>query len=113
MTIIPFTSMLLVSVIAHEGAHALMAENLGLRTKKIEISWRGIGIVRERGTLRQNLAVALAGPAINLLLAWIWWNQFPVVAECNLFFGMFNLLWPNAASDGGRALAAMKDLKWI
>jgi len=100
-------------VALHEAAHALTAENLGLRVRRLVFSWRGIGVVHATGQPWQNFLVALAGPAMNLALAFALWPWVPQVALGNLALAGVCLLQPNLKSDGGRALAALKEMKMI
>lgn len=56
--------------------------------------------------------VALAGPAVNLLLAWISVRTGGYLfAGLNLCFGMLNLL-PIRPLDGGRALFCILAVRW-
>ncbi len=69
-----------VSVAGHELAHALVAHRFGLGVRDITLLPIG-GLTRiEQGPLppRREAAVALAGPALNLLLAV---GLFPIVAS--------------------------------
>ncbi|MEX1365548.1 MAG: site-2 protease family protein, partial [Nannocystaceae bacterium] len=108
------------SVLLHELGHALMARRFGIRTRRIILSPIG-GIAQLEGMPsrpRQELAVALAGPAVNFALAAVLWLVAPVfagvpllaaliggVTVANLMLGAFNLL-PAFPMDGGRALRA-------
>ena len=60
----------LVSVLLHELGHALMASRLGVRTTEIVMFPIG-GLSRLEGPLSpgHEIMVALAGPAVNLILA--------------------------------------------
>ncbi|MCH9681140.1 MAG: site-2 protease family protein [Deltaproteobacteria bacterium] len=109
------------SVLLHELGHALVARRYGIATRRIILSPIG-GIAQLEGMPslpRQELAVALAGPAVNFVLAaGLWIIQpafagFPVLAEllgglliANLILGIFNLV-PAFPMDGGRALRAL------
>lgn len=108
------------SVLLHELGHALTARRYGIRTRRIVLSPIG-GIAQLEGMPRkprQELAVALAGPAVNFVLAAALWVVAPVFAAApflsnlvggvmvaNLLLGTFNLL-PAFPMDGGRALRA-------
>lgn len=89
----------------HELAHLAAAWSLGIRIKRIGVSWKGPYIVRECGTPLGNLITTLAGPFLNLLLAAAWpvSHQFAVI---NLIFGISNLV-PFGGTDGQRALTQM------
>lgn len=109
------------SVLLHELGHALMARRYGIHTRRIILSPIG-GIAQLEGMPRrprQELAVALAGPAVNFVLAAVLWVVLPVlggaavladflgsVMLANLGLGLFNLV-PAFPMDGGRALRAI------
>lgn len=109
------------SVLLHELGHALVARRYGIATRRIILSPIG-GIAQLEGMPqrpREELAVALAGPAVNFVLAAGLWLLTPVLAAiplvssllpgvivANLMLGAFNLL-PAFPMDGGRALRAL------
>jgi hypothetical protein len=85
-----------VSVVLHELAHVATATVLGVRVKRVGLSWKGPYIVREAGTPSQNMSISLAGPAMNALLMFL----------PGLFLINLTLLVPNLVmkeSDGRRA----------
>jgi hypothetical protein len=86
----------LVSVLLHELAHIATAKALGVRIKRVGLSWRGPYIVREAGTPAQNLCISLAGPAANALLMYV-----PGLFLINLALLVPNLVMKE--SDGRRA----------
>lgn len=105
------------SVLLHELGHALMARRYGIRTRRIILSPIG-GLAQLEGmpaNPRHELAVALAGPAVNLVLAGVLWilgagatGGFGLLTGlmwANLTLGVFNLV-PAFPMDGGRALRA-------
>jgi len=112
------------SVLLHEFGHALVARRYGINTRRIILSPIG-GIAQLEGMPArpsQELAVALAGPAVNFVLAaglWVFGELSPQpllygFAEslmwANLTLAVFNLL-PAFPMDGGRALRALLSLR--
>ena len=96
----------------HELGHYAAIRLLGGRVVRLRISCVGAEMAlsarRPLGPARE-LAAALAGPAVNLLCAWLcaglgegWFCP----AGVHLALGLFNLL-PVAPLDGGRALACL------
>ncbi|MCC6306568.1 MAG: site-2 protease family protein [Rhodobacteraceae bacterium] len=129
---VAFILVLFACVVAHEYGHALMARRYGIATPDITLLPIG-GLARlERMPERpgQEIAVALAGPAVNVLvwallvlvlgagsdvgrLAAIedpgsdFWGR---VAAVNLFLVAFNLV-PAFPMDGGRVFRALLALR--
>lgn len=120
-------------VVLHEFGHALTAKRFGIDTKDIILSPIG-GVARlnkipEKPS--QELLVALAGPAVNVviaiilgLIAWIvlpsgvqingdsetavFWigNSIPLLFWMNLYLVLFNMI-PAFPMDGGRVLRSL------
>ncbi len=106
------------SVLLHEFGHALTARRFGIRTRRI-VLWPMGGIAQLEGeprTPRQELLIALAGPAVNFAIAAALFvvstlfglQSFTLLSSlmvANLVLGAFNLL-PAFPMDGGRVLRA-------
>jgi Zn-dependent protease len=90
----------LVAMVFHEAAHIVAALALGIRVKKVGMTWKGMYTVRDPGPPHKNLLISLAGPLMNLALisCWHWWPTFGLA---NLVCGGVNLL-PIQGSDGER-----------
>ena len=121
---VPTALVFLLSLLAHEAAHALVARRKGIGVRSITL-WMLGGVAQleeEPPTARADLSIAAAGPLTSLAagvvllasaegasaaglprvvvaaLAWI--------GVTNLFLAVFNLL-PGAPLDGGRVLRAL------
>lgn len=111
-----YALILLLSVLAHEVAHALTARALGWPPTEIELNlWGGhtqfnVGVPSPS----TSLSIALAGPAANLAIAGIGWFLITVFEPLgvvgmlasmtvlmNFLVGVFNAL-PGLPLDGGR-----------
>lgn len=111
--------LLLISVIAHELAHAAVGRGLGLSVRRMTISFiAGATEVQEAQTAGREYLVAVAGPLSSLLLAGVSAGFLPLtdpagaarylvayVAYVNLLVGGLNLL-PGLPLDGGRVVRA-------
>lgn len=128
---IAYTLAVFVIVVLHEYGHALAARRYGIETRDITLLPIG-GVSRlERmpRVARQELAIALAGPAVNAVLAILCFAALRIVGgprgldeasdagaftvaslialllQVNLWLGAFNLI-PAFPMDGGRVLRA-------
>jgi hypothetical protein len=89
----------LVAMTLHEAGHAAAAHILGIKIKRFGVSWKGVFIVRERGSAAKSLFVSLAGPMTNLILMLLFWTWLPAFGMANFFFCFCNLA-PIEGSDG-------------
>jgi len=104
MLTLSFLASALVALVLHELCHVVMASVLGVKVKRVGLSWRGPYVVRESGTSAQNVAISLAGPAANLLtvVGCLLVGRGFELCFASLVLGVFNLL-PVPSSDGLRA----------
>lgn len=112
--------MLLVSVLVHEAAHALVARWRGHGVDRIVADvWGGHTVYDTSGVTPMTTAlVAVVGPLANLVLALGAWLVQPLVTNdlangvlgaityTNLFVGLFNLL-PGLPLDGGQIVSSL------
>jgi Zn-dependent protease len=107
------------SVLAHELGHAVVARRLGLPILGIELHFVGgaAKMARPPRSARQEIIVAVAGPAVSFGLAALAYllalasgsHLLWLLALVNGMLGLFNLL-PALPMDGGRVLrAALSD----
>ncbi|MEV6058006.1 site-2 protease family protein [Streptomyces sp. NPDC052107] len=115
--------LLLVSLVVHEAAHALVARRAGISVRDVTL-WALGGFTRmdRPTTARTAFMVAVSGPLASLLLGGIGLGAAAAVEAApgwrilvavlgwlggtNLVLGVFNLL-PAAPLDGGRLLQAV------
>jgi Zn-dependent protease len=111
----------LVTVLAHEFAHAVTARHYGIGVKGITL-WALGGFTEldgESPSPRAEALVAVAGPATSIGLGaasgvLAWWTggsgllgaALSWLAAISMFLGVFNLL-PGAPLDGGRLMRAL------
>lgn len=99
----------------HEGGHGAAIALLGGRVRALRLT--AVGAEMELDPRRplsygRELIAALAGPAVNLLLAWFCvWNGWYLFAGMNICLGLLNLL-PICPLDGGRALFCALNICW-
>jgi Zn-dependent protease len=93
-------------VVVHEAGHILAALIFRVPVRKIGLCWRGVYIQRARSAGWPEIAICLAGPAVNCALAVALWHVDHQFAFYNLVFGVVNLL-PFQQSDCSHALAEL------
>lgn len=125
-------------VIAHEYGHALMARKYGIRTRDITLLPIGglASLERIPEKPSEELMVALAGPAVNVVIAAVLYIYMAVTGQLvnlanytetissldpvyfaenlfavNLILVLFNLI-PAFPMDGGRVLRALLAMRW-
>ena len=128
---IAYILLLFACVVAHEFGHILVAARYGGVTEDVILLPIG-GVARMRNipeAPREELAVALAGPAVNVVIATVLIvligphalasglgvpgrgvGIFPALAVANVVLAVFNLL-PAFPMDGGRALRALLSIR--
>ena len=97
----------LLCMLAHEIGHILVARYYHVPIKGIGFNRLGIYIRRARVRGWPEIATCMAGAAMNLTLAVLFWNVSNWFALCNLMIGIVNLL-PITNSDGSHALDAIQ-----
>jgi Zn-dependent protease len=105
----------------HELGHALAASFFDIKTRDIVLyPFGGIAAITKSPTPKAELIIALAGPAVNFVIAFILFffiDYSLFIGEsivlrlliANLFLGIFNLI-PAIPMDGGRVLRALLQL---
>lgn len=109
----PFCNGLGLGVLAmllHECGHLIAAFALGVRVKDVGMKWnKGLYTVRSQGTPYQNLAIAVAGPLVNLLLI-ATGPRMPLFSMANFCYALANML-PIEGSDGFRVAACWRQIR--
>ena len=115
-----FVVLLLLSVLAHEAAHAIVARARGHRVTELALTlWGGhTTYVGTSAKALDGLLISVVGPITNLILAVGLWFAYRAssatipelllyaAASANAFVGVFNLL-PGLPLDGGAILESI------
>ena len=129
---VAFILALFFCVLLHELGHALTAGKFGIKTRNITLLPIGgvAAIEKNPDDPRQEILIALAGPAVSLGIALLLWLYLLVTARLvpvdelgvaggyflqrlmivNILIAMFNLV-PAFPMDGGRVLRALLSLR--
>ncbi len=114
-------SAFLMTLFAHESAHAIAARAVGLRVAQMEVLPFGCAAkIESFGFLSggKEIAVAVAGPFINIIIAaaiWVYTDTKPTgdftvaLLQSNLLLATINLL-PALPLDGGRIVSVILSL---
>ncbi|MEN8235648.1 MAG: site-2 protease family protein [Actinomycetota bacterium] len=109
------------SVLAHEGSHAVVARRRGLGVRRIRLlAFGGYTTIEGKPTgPADELFVSAAGPIVSIVISGILWlaaagfgaisaaqSSLQFLAFANLFVAGFNLL-PGFPLDGGRVLRSV------
>lgn len=118
----------LLSLLAHELAHAVVAQRLGVKVDGITL-WLFGGVARIRGqalSARAETAITAVGPVTSLVLAAVFWLVGLLLGasagdlagatgrwlgRINLILAIFNLV-PAFPLDGGRILRSLLWARW-
>ncbi|MEM7498968.1 MAG: site-2 protease family protein [Pseudomonadota bacterium] len=114
-----YAAFIFASILLHELGHAVAAHSVGIRTREVTLHLVGghARLERHPGSGREELLIALAGPAVNVAIAVVllglrFTGAIPAsslaneLAILNLALALFNML-PLFPLDGGRALRAV------
>jgi Zn-dependent protease len=107
------TSLFVLSLLAHEAGHFLIAKLNGTRCSAIGFCFRGAYLRRERASGAAEIAIAAAGPLVNIAIAAILWREVGLVAwlaQMNAVLAFLNLV-PFRGSDGQRIMANLRELR--
>ena len=112
-------ALFILSVLIHEGSHAVMAKRRGLHVRRIQLLAFG-GYTKIEGKEEgpsDEFVISIAGPVASLAMAIIFWliatisvgipevqSSIYFIAFANLFIALFNLLGQSFALRGAKFL---------
>lgn len=100
-------AMCFLCAVLHECGHIIAMRCFRITLKSVKL--RLFDIVIDADSNKEftpDLVVTLSGPAMNLILALIFYYVYKPLSYVNLFIGLFNLL-PIDTFDGGHALSLL------
>ncbi len=106
--------MTLISALLHELGHIFVMLMLGIGIRQLTVTPLGFEIQpkREYRSFYEEIAVSLAGCAVNFLTFFLFFGKggiFQMLAETSLLLGIMNIM-PVRCLDGGEALNAFLNL---
>ena len=107
------TSLFVLSLLAHEAGHFLVAKLSGTPCSAIGFCLRGAYLRRQRASGIAEIAISSAGPLINIAIAAMLWRDVGLLAwlaQMNAILAFLNLV-PFRGSDGQRILTTMRELR--
>ena len=104
-----YAVLLLVSVLAHEAAHAVVATRFGYRVSRVVADLWGGHTAYETSAARPGASalVAIAGPAANALLAAAGWLVLPAFPDGVASTQVGAIVWTNAIVAGFNLLPGL------
>jgi Zn-dependent protease len=104
---------IVIAIVCHEAGHAAAARAVGLAWRPFaRLPWKiGVAVVAPEPGIRprDDLLIALAGPASSALLAALTFQIAPWLSLLSALLAVLNLM-PLPGSDGMRAIGAARRL---
>ena len=98
------------AMVLHELGHIIAAYILQVKIRSIGVSRKGLYVIRDYGTPKQNLVISFCGPLLNLYLALASVNVHPLFFLANLCLFVFNII-PIKGSDGERIIKCIGEIR--